>query len=805
MICGWGALWAHAGTHVEVDPRVELLQAVFRASGSEEFQITSPEYDLALQALLAEHLGHPAVRGARELRWRYGVGYNAPAALALQLVDGAADLEPFPSDLDERWAHPRPVRRWLRQVDRLSDEIGWDEFFAAHTVAFDELERAWTEQLLQEDLEGWFEATFGSEPLVYVHPSPSSGNHNFGAVVAREDGTLERHAVLGLGDGGLRVEILAHELAHSYVHPVADEHAALLEAGRAVMAVLGETMTAQAYGKPSIVANETLVRGLVQLYLRDRHPERVISDLGTNEGQSFFWIEEVAETLEKARQGPQSPLDMASAAPQIALVLQQWAARPADQRLPSFHGPHNATVGRLSLLVTPEDGPLADYAGMIHGRFHAPRGVALAKASAVPALPPGGLVAYGSPQSNPWVARIAELGRWKIQPDGIALGGRWFAGEHLVLIACWPHPEDPKAALAVYAGASDEDVVGVNSVFHGPEDWLVARKVGQDFEVVAKGNFEKSERGWSLPPRPLLDPASVGLDPAAVDQWLLRGMESRSDSLILWVDGQTVVRWPEVQQPIETMSVTKSIVSLGIGQLVAEGKIPSVEERAIRWLPAWKRGDHAPITLRMLLEHTSGLAPVSSGDIYAAPDIVALATAQPLVSAPGEVWAYNNSAANLVTAIGTAAAGVPFDAWVQERLLTPLGIGPRPWATDPAGNVHGGAGLALTADDLLLIGQLMLQEGRWGEEQLVPADWIRTSTEPGGVVDYFGRQWWPVWHDKEVVGFRADGWLGQVLIVLPEQRLVAVRQMRATEAHWQSGAQGVDTFRDFQDLVLGLH
>jgi hypothetical protein len=804
MVNWFAVVCAHGGAPVEVDPRVELLQAVFRASGSEEFQITSAEYDRALQELLAGHLGHPAVRSARELRWRYGVGYNAPAALALRLVDGEADLQPFPPELDERWAHPRPVRRWLRQVDRLSEEIGWDTFFAAQRPAFAELERAWAEQLVQEDLQGWFAATFGEEPALYVHPSPSSGGNNFGAVVARADGTLERHAVMGMAGGGLHLDIVAHEIAHSYVHPVADEHAELLAAGQAVMGVLGETMAAQAYGKPSIVANETLVRGVVQLYLRDRHPERVISDLGTNEGQSFFWIEEVAEVLQRARSGPQSPLDLAAAAPEVARTLQAWAAKPAEQRQPPFRGPVNGTMTRLSVLITPDTGPLTDYAAQIHGQFHARRGVALAQASAVPSLPPGGVAAYGSPQSNPWVAQIAELARWSIQPDGIAVDGRWFPGEHLLLIACWPHPDDPKAALVVYAGASDGDVVGANSVFHGPHDWLVARKTSGGFEVVEQGNFEKSERGWSLPPRPLVDPVSVGLDPDALDRWLVRGMESRSDALILWVDGQTVVRWPEVQQPIETMSVTKSIVSLGIGQLVAAGRIPSVEEPASRWIGAWKRGDHAPITLRMLLEHTSGLAPLTSREIYAAPDIVALAAAQPLVSRPGEAWAYNNSAANLVTAIGTAAAGIPFDAWVQQHLLSPLGIDPRPWATDPAGHVHGGAGLALTADDLLRIGQMMLDEGRWGEQQLVPAEWIRTSTAPNGTVDYFGRQWWPVWEEGRVVGFRADGWLGQVLMVLPEQRLVAIRQMRGTEAHWKSGDQGVDTYRDFQERVLEL-
>ena len=245
---------------------------------------------------------------------------------------------------------------------------------------------------------------------------------------------------------------------------------------------------------------------------------------------------------------------------------------------------------------------------------------------------------------------------------------------------------------------------------------------------------------------------------------------------MIWVDGTTVVRWPNVQEPIETMSATKSVVDLGIGALVGEGRIPSIDAPAGGSIPALDRGSYRQITLRMLLEHTSGLGTLQSRDIYAAPDIVALAASQPLATRPGDVWAYNNSAANLVTAIGTRAAGVPFDQYVQDHVLTPIGIGPRTWARDPAGNVHGGAGLELTADDLVRIGRLMLDGGSWDGRQVIPADWVAASVAPSARADWFGRQWWVCWRDKTVVGFRADGWLGQLVVVVPEKRLVAVRR-----------------------------
>lgn len=44
----------------------------------------------------------------------------------------------------------------------------------------------------------------------------------------------------------------------------------------------------------------------------------------------------------------------------------------------------------------------------------------------------------------------------------------------------------------MYTAARDEDLVGVNSVFHGPTDWVVAKRmIDGKFETIAKGNFQE--------------------------------------------------------------------------------------------------------------------------------------------------------------------------------------------------------------------------------------------------------------------------------------------------------------------------
>ena len=373
------------------------------------------------------------------------------------------------------------------------------------------------------------------------------------------------------------------------------------------------------------------------------------------------------------------------------------------------------------------------------------------------------------------------------------------------------------------------------------------------------------------------DPAAVGLNPDAMDALLWRAWESRSDTLLIARGDTILVRWTSdpsgEPQPIETMSVTKSIVSLGVGLLIAEGAITSLDQPVASWFPQWSDRD---ITLRQLLDHTSGLDPSPTDDIYSSQDLLRFALSSRQVAAPGETWAYNNNGANLVAAVASAAAGRPLDAYLDEQLFLPMGLGIKRWTRDRAGNTHGMSGLKLSADDLLAVGRLMLREGRWDDKQLVPAGWIAESVTPTDTSDgLYGLQWWALneqgpcvisdevidaWREAQVsedfiqaleplkdldlgggfhdavrqalggtdeamerwhantwrrglpdcrraltqVGYRANGWLGQHLVVLPEHDLVAVRQRVATKHHSRHGADNTDTFKDFTERVLAL-
>jgi CubicO group peptidase (beta-lactamase class C family) len=143
------------------------------------------------------------------------------------------------------------------------------------------------------------------------------------------------------------------------------------------------------------------------------------------------------------------------------------------------------------------------------------------------------------------------------------------------------------------------------------------------------------------------------------------------------------------------------VVSLAVGLLLDEGRIKSLDQPVSDFYPEWRQGAKRRITIRHLLTHTSGLqnAQHTSEEIYPSGDFVQLALAAELTSEPGTAGAYNNKAVNLLAGVVEQASGQKLDAYLRERLFTPLGIVAFEWSRDDAGNPHAMSGLQIRPRD----------------------------------------------------------------------------------------------------------
>jgi CubicO group peptidase (beta-lactamase class C family) len=207
-----------------------------------------------------------------------------------------------------------------------------------------------------------------------------------------------------------------------------------------------------------------------------------------------------------------------------------------------------------------------------------------------------------------------------------------------------------------------------------------------------------------------------------------RAVQTQSTAFVAERAGVDAAEAGEVDLPVEIMSITKSVVSLVIGQLV-DRRLLSLETSVAEYIPAWRGTPKEKISVAHLIEHTSGLADKpTTEDIYAAGDFVAFATAAELEQPPGTRYSYSNRASNLLAEIVKRASGKPLDDWAGEHLFAPLAISDFTWSKDRAGNVQGMSGLCMSARSLRRIGRLVLDGGTYGGREVVSREWIDAST-----------------------------------------------------------------------------
>lgn len=242
------------------------------------------------------------------------------------------------------------------------------------------------------------------------------------------------------------------------------------------------------------------------------------------------------------------------------------------------------------------------------------------------------------------------------------------------------------------------------------------------------------------------DPAPV-IDTVKLEALKHEAERTNSDAVVIYQNGALIAEWyfGKVPKTIETMSAYKSIVSLAIGRLLTQQLIESLDQPVHTLYPEWNQGQKKLITIRHLLNHTSGLQNVANAgaEIYPAPDAIRLALAAELDSEPGTRFAYNNKAVNLLSGIILKASGMKMDDYLKQEFFGRMDIEEYKFYYDQSGNPHAMAGLQLHALDLAKFGLLVLNEGAWNGEQLIDPEYFTAMITAGqDLYPLSGLLWW---------------------------------------------------------------
>ncbi len=259
-----------------------------------------------------------------------------------------------------------------------------------------------------------------------------------------------------------------------------------------------------------------------------------------------------------------------------------------------------------------------------------------------------------------------------------------------------------------------------------------------------------------------------------------------------------------------SFSLAKSIVSMVVGAAVADGYIRSVEDPVGKYIPELKGSGYEKVPIRELLRMRSGVHYDERYDFGVqsqAQQVHELAVVQnvrrfadlapslQLTRKPGEAFNYSTMDTAVLGWLIEKATRQSLSKYMSARIWEPAGMESYGfWIADGppgVGREMSGMGYNATARDFARLGQLMLQRGRVGDRQILPASWvdeatastaigadrqpIKTSFELG-----YGYQWWTLHGTGSYTGI---GLQGQFIYVDPATETVVAKL-----SHYPPGA-----------------
>lgn len=235
-----------------------------------------------------------------------------------------------------------------------------------------------------------------------------------------------------------------------------------------------------------------------------------------------------------------------------------------------------------------------------------------------------------------------------------------------------------------------------------------------------------------------------------------------------------------------SFSMAKSFLSMLVGCALVDGYFKSLDQPVTDFVPELKERGFSAVTLKHLLQMTSGLdyaepgMPLGLHDrLYYSDHLEQEILQFHLREQPGTRFEYKSGDAMLLTlALQRALGNISISDYMQQRLWQPLGMEQDGlWSLDHEGGLEKTACcLAATARDFAKLGQLYLQRGQWNGRQIVPVEWVdavtRTDSSVGSAWNY-QRLWWRIEQDRP--DYMANGHLGQFLYINPRTNVVIVR------------------------------
>ena len=258
------------------------------------------------------------------------------------------------------------------------------------------------------------------------------------------------------------------------------------------------------------------------------------------------------------------------------------------------------------------------------------------------------------------------------------------------------------------------------------------------------------------------------------------------DSLLLdWtsdrIDGADTLR-------TNSFSVAKTFTALAVGAAVTDGLL-SVDDPVSRYLPRFREGPGADLTVKHVLQMRSG---IPFGENYKNPvgfmarstygrDILDRTAEYEVEGAAGTPWKYQGGNTLLLQEILLQVLDEPLGSWFERRIWQPLGCAEdAEWAVDNQGHERNYCCFYTRATEYARLGQFLLDSGEVDGVPLIDRTFMADLMAPigplpdGTDIQHYGYQVW-MGHHRGHAFTAMVGLHGQYVLAVHDLDLVAVR------------------------------
>jgi len=246
------------------------------------------------------------------------------------------------------------------------------------------------------------------------------------------------------------------------------------------------------------------------------------------------------------------------------------------------------------------------------------------------------------------------------------------------------------------------------------------------------------------------------------------------ESLLALYKGKLIHEWYaegfNKKTEFTMMSMTKTVVSVILGIAIKEGYVKSIKQNILDFYPEAKQYIKATdnkynLTIEHLITMTSGLKDDSEWRLAADTGLAGLLRLQS--NPPGKKFKYISVNYHILACALQRVLKIDLYDFAKERIFDPLGITSVKWNKLQDGSRQGNGGITMTARDMLRLGNLWLNNGRWEDKQIVPADYIKQQTSKSKAPYAFGSPFWNnTWFPFSFLGsFESRGHNGQFISV----------------------------------------